>query len=43
MQDFIRRAVEMLDTSQNEGCDTPLSKSPKDGDAHSAEQSSQAR
>jgi len=43
MQDFIRRAVGMLDSSQNEGCDTPLSKSPKDGDAHSAEQSSQAQ
>jgi hypothetical protein len=43
MQDFIRRAVEMLDSSQNEGCDTPLSKSPKDGDAQSAEQSSHVR
>jgi hypothetical protein len=43
MQDFVRRAVEMLDSSQNAGCDTPLSKSPKDGDAHSAEQSSQVR
>ena len=43
MQDFVRRAVEMLDSSQNEGCDTPLSKSPKDSDAHSAEQSSQVR
>jgi hypothetical protein len=43
MQDFIRRAVEMLDSSQNVGCDTPLSKSPKNGDPHSAEQSSQAR
>ena len=40
MQDFVRRAVEMLDSGQNEGCDTPLSQSPKDGDAHSAEQSS---
>jgi hypothetical protein len=26
MQDFIRRAVEMLDGSQNDGCDTPLTK-----------------
>jgi len=43
MQDFVRRAVEMLDSSQNEGCDTPLSKSPKDSDVHSAEQSSQVR
>ena len=43
MQDFVRRAVEMLDSSQNEGCDTPLSKSPKDSDAHSAEQSSLVR
>jgi hypothetical protein len=37
MQDFIRRAVEMLDTSQNAGCDTPLSKTPTDG-PHSAEE-----
>ena len=43
MQDVIRRAVEMLDSSQNTGCDTQLSKSPKDCDAHSAEQSSQVR
>ena len=43
MQDFVRRAVEMLDSTQNEGCDTPLSKSLKDSDAHSAEQSSQVR
>jgi hypothetical protein len=40
MQDFVRRAVEMLDSSQNEGCDTPLSKSADDGDARSAEPSS---
>ena len=43
LQDVIRRAVEMLDSSQNKGCDTPLSKSLKDGDAHSAEQSSHVR
>ena len=36
MQDFVKRAVEMLDSSQNAGCDTSLSKSLKDGDAHSA-------
>ena len=41
MQDFIRRAVEMIDSTPNEGCDTPLSKSPKDGNSRSAEQSSQ--
>jgi len=36
MQDFVRRAVDILDSSQNAGCDTPLSKSLKDRDGHSA-------
>jgi len=39
MQDFVRRAVEMLDSSQNAGCDTPLSKPANDSEPHSAEQS----
>src|SRR5215470_5161997 len=29
MQDFIKRAVEKLNSGQNEGCDAPLSKSSK--------------
>jgi len=40
MQDFIKRAVEKLNSGQNEGCDTPLSKPANDGEPHSAEQSS---
>jgi hypothetical protein len=43
MQDFIKRAVEYLNSGQNEGCDMPLSKSAKDGEPHSAEQSSRAQ
>ncbi len=43
MQDFIKRAVEKLDSGENEGCATPLSKPAKDGDTQSAEQSSHAR
>jgi hypothetical protein len=37
MQDFVRRVVNELDSGQNEGCDTPLSRSANDGDAHSVE------
>jgi hypothetical protein len=40
MQDFIKRAVKKLNSGQNEGCDTPLSKPANDGEPHSAEQSS---
>ena len=40
MQDFIKRAVEKLNSGQNEGCDTPLSKPANDSEPHSAEQSS---
>jgi hypothetical protein len=40
MQDFIKRAVEKLNSGQDEGCDTPLSKPANDGEPHSAEQSS---
>jgi len=40
MQDFIKRAVEKLNSGQNEGCDTPLSKPANDSEPHSTEQSS---
>jgi len=40
MQDFIKRAVEKLNSGQNEGCDTPLSKPGNDSEPLSAEQSS---
>jgi hypothetical protein len=40
MQDFIKRAVEKLNSGQNEGCDTPLSKPANDSEPHSAQQSS---
>jgi hypothetical protein len=40
MQDFIKRAVEKLNSGQNEGCDTPLSKPASDSEPHSTEQSS---
>src|SRR5262249_26630489 len=43
MQDFITRAVEKLDSGQNQGCDTPLSKAANDGEPRSAEQSSRDR
>lgn len=43
MQDFIKRAVEKLNSGQNEGCDTPLSKPANDGEPHSAEQSSRGQ
>jgi hypothetical protein len=43
MQDFIKRAVEKLNDGENEGCEMPLSKSAKDGEPHSAEQSSPAQ
>jgi hypothetical protein len=43
MQDFIKRAVEKLNSGQNEGCDSPLSKPANDGERHSAEQSSRAQ
>ena len=40
MQDFIKRAVEKLNSGQNEGCDTPFSKPANDDEPHSAQQSS---
>jgi len=40
MQDFIERAVEKLNSGQNEGCDTPFSKPANDDEPHSAQQSS---
>jgi len=43
MQEFIKRAVEKLNSGQNEGCDTPLSKPANDGEPHSVEQSSRAQ
>jgi hypothetical protein len=43
MQDFIKRAVEKLNDGENEGCEMPLPKSAKDGEPHSAEQSSPAQ
>ena len=43
MQDFIKRAIEKLNSGQNEGCDTPLSKPANDSEQHSAEQSSHDR
>ena len=43
MQDFIKRAVEKLNSGQNEGCDALLSKPANDGEPRSAEQSSRDR
>ena len=40
MGDFNKRAVEKLNSGQNEGCDTPLSKTANDGELHSVERSS---
>ena len=40
MRDFNKRAVEKLNSGQNEGCDTPLSKTANDGELHSVERSS---
>ena len=42
-EDFIKRAVEKLNSGQNEGCDTPLSKPANDGEPHLVEQSSRAQ
>ena len=43
MQDFIKRAIEKLNSGQSEGCDTPLSKPANDSEQNSAEQSSHDR